>query len=53
MGSTTFRVFARIGIDQPVPDPSTLKRIAKRCGGEGVAALNRVLVAGAARQARL
>jgi transposase, IS5 family len=49
-GSITYRVFARIGIDQPVPDPSTLKRITKRCGGDAVEALNRVLLAGAGRR---
>jgi transposase, IS5 family len=49
-GSITLRVFARIGIDQPVPDPSTLKRIAKRCGVEAVEALNQVLVVGAGRR---
>ena len=43
-------MFARIGIDQPVPDPSTLKRITKRCGPEAVEALNRVLVTGADRR---
>jgi IS5 family transposase len=46
-GSITLRVFARIGIDQAVPDPSTLKRITKRCGPEAIAALNRVLLVGA------
>jgi IS5 family transposase len=43
-GSITYRVFARIGIDQPVPDPSTLKYIAKRCGPGAIEALNKVLV---------
>lgn len=43
-GSITYRVFARIGIDQPVPDRSTLTYIVGRCGPEAIAELNRVVV---------
>lgn len=43
-GSITYRVFARVGIDQPVPDKSTLTYIVQRCGPDAVAALNQVMV---------
>lgn len=43
-GSITYRLFARIGIDQSVPNKSTLTYLAKRCGSDAVAELNRVVV---------
>jgi IS5 family transposase len=43
-GSITYRVFARIGIDQPVPDKSTLTYIVQRCGPEAIAELNGVII---------
>lgn len=46
--SVSWRRFCRIPLDVSVPDPSTLKKIVKRCGPEPVAALNEALVAKAA-----
>ena len=43
-GSITYRLFARIGIDQPVPDKSTLTYIVQRCGPGAIADLNQVIV---------
>jgi hypothetical protein len=41
-GSITYKVFARIPIDAPVPDPSTLKHLTKRFRPETITDLNRV-----------
>lgn len=43
-GSITYKVFARIPIDVPVPDPSTLKHLVKRFRPATIARLNEVLV---------
>lgn len=46
--SVSWRRFCRIPLDASVPDHSTLKKIAKRCGPEAVEALNEALLAKAA-----
>lgn len=43
-GSITYRMFARIGIDQSVPDKSTLTYIVQRCGPAAIAGLNQVVI---------
>lgn len=42
--SITFRRFARIGLVDTVPHPTTLMKITTRCGPETVAELNAVLI---------
>jgi IS5 family transposase len=46
--SITWRQFCRIGIDQPVPHPTTLMKLTTRCGSAAVEGLNEVLLAKAA-----
>ena len=46
--SVSWRRFCRIPLDVSVPDHSTLKKIAKRCGPEAVEGLNEALLAKAA-----
>src|SRR3954452_20237780 len=46
--SITWRQFCRIGIDQPVPHPTTLMKLTSRCGSAAVEGLNEVLLAKAA-----
>ena len=46
--SITWRQFCRIGIDQPVPHPTTLMKLTTRCGSAAVEALNEALLAKAA-----
>src|SRR5215207_5733053 len=43
--SITWRHFCRIGIDQPVPHPTTLMKLTTRCGSAAVDGLNEVLLA--------
>jgi IS5 family transposase len=43
--SITWRQFCRIGIDQPVPHPTTLMKLTTRCGSVVVDGLNEALVA--------
>src|SRR5215217_5693308 len=43
--SITWRRFCRIGIDQPVPHPTTLMKLTTRCGSAAVDGLNEALVA--------
>jgi IS5 family transposase len=43
--SITWRVFCRIGIDQPVPHPTTLMKLTTRCGSAVVEGLNEALLA--------
>jgi transposase, IS5 family len=43
--SITWRQFCRIGIDQPVPHPTTLMKLTTRCGSAAVDGLNEALVA--------
>ena len=43
--SITWRQFCRIGIDQPVPHPTTLMKLTTRCGSVAVDGLNEALVA--------
>lgn len=50
--SISWHRFCRIGPDQPVPDPTTLMKITKRCGDTAVAQLNEALLAKAV-QAKL
>jgi IS5 family transposase len=46
--SITWRQFCRIGIDQPVPHPTTLMKLTTRCGSAAVDGLNEALLAKAA-----
>ena len=43
--SITWRQFCRIGIDQPVPHPTTLMKLTTRCGSVAVDGLNEALIA--------
>jgi transposase, IS5 family len=43
--SITWRQFCRIGIDQPVPHPTTLMKLTTRCGSAAVGGLNEALLA--------
>src|SRR5215213_10929979 len=43
--SITWRHFCRIGIDQPVPHPTTLMKLTTRCGSAAVDGLNEALLA--------
>jgi transposase, IS5 family len=43
--SITWRQFCRIGIDQPVPHPTTLMKLTSRCGSAAVVGLNEALLA--------
>ena len=43
--SITWRQFCRIGIDQPVPHPTTLMKLTTRCGSTAVYGLNEALLA--------
>ena len=43
--SITWRQFCRIGIDQPVPHPTTLMKLTTRCGSAVVDGLNEALLA--------
>src|SRR4051794_20419923 len=43
--SITWRQFCRIGIDQPVPHPTTLMKLTTRCGSTAVDGLNEALLA--------
>lgn len=43
--SITWRQFARIGIDQKVPHPTTLMKLTTRCGSAAVDGLNEALIA--------
>ena len=43
--SITWRQFCRIGIDQPVPHPTTLMKLTSRCGSVAVDGLNEALIA--------
>ena len=42
--SIMWRQFCRIGIDQPVPHPTTLMKLTTRCGSAAVDGLNEVLL---------
>ena len=42
--SITWRQFCRIGIDQPVPHPTTLMKLTTRCGSAAVGELNEALL---------
>ena len=46
--SITWRQFCRIGLDQPVPHPTTLMKLTTRCGSAAVDGLNEALLAKAA-----
>ena len=46
--SITWRQFCRIGLDQPVPHPTTLMKLTTRCGSAAVEGLNEALLAKAA-----
>lgn len=46
--SITWRQFCRIGLDQPVPHPTTLMKLTTRCGSVAVDGLNDALLAKAA-----
>jgi IS5 family transposase len=46
--SITWRQFCRIGMDQPVPHPTTLMKLTTRCGSAAVEGLNEALLAKAA-----
>ena len=46
--SITWRQFCRIGLDQPVPHPTTLMKLTTRCGSTAVEGLNEALLAKAA-----
>src|SRR3954447_409357 len=46
--SITWRQFCRIGLDQPVPHPTTLMKLSTRCGSAAVDGLNEALLAKAA-----
>jgi IS5 family transposase len=43
--SITWRQFCRLGIDQPVPHPTTLMKLTTRCGSAAVDGLNETLIA--------
>lgn len=43
--SITWRQFCRIGIDRPVPHPTTLMKLTTRCGSAAVEGLNEALLA--------
>jgi transposase, IS5 family len=43
--SITWRQFCRIGLDQPVPHPTTLMKLTTRCGSAAVDGLNQTLLA--------
>jgi len=47
--SITWRQFCRIGLDQPVPDPTTSMKLTTRCGSAAVDGLNNALLAKAAQ----
>ena len=47
--SITWRQFCRIGLDQSVPDPTTLMKLTTRCGSAAVDGLNNSLLAKAAQ----
>src|SRR5215211_5592148 len=46
--SITWRQFCRVGIDQPMPHPTTLMKLTTRCGSAAVDGLNEALLANAA-----
>jgi transposase, IS5 family len=46
--SITWRQFCRIGIDQPMPHPTTLMKLTTRCGSAAIDGLNETLLAKAA-----
>jgi IS5 family transposase len=46
--SIMWRQFCRIGLDQPVPHPTTLMKLTTRCGSVAVEGLNEALLAKAA-----
>jgi transposase, IS5 family len=46
--SITWRQFCRIGIDQPMPHPTTLMKLTTRCGSAAIDGLNQTLLAKAA-----
>src|SRR5215210_9519204 len=46
--SITWRQFCRIGLDRPVPHPTTLMKLTTRCGSAAVDGLNEALLAKAA-----
>jgi transposase, IS5 family len=46
--SITWRLFCRIGLEQPVPHPTTLMKLTTRCGSVAVEGLNEALLAKAA-----
>jgi IS5 family transposase len=46
--SITWQQFCRIGLDQPVPHPTTLMKLTTRCGSAAVEGLNEALLAKAA-----
>ena len=50
--SITWRQFCRIGLDQPVPHPTTLMKLTTRCGSVAVEGLNEALL-GKAAEAKL
>ena len=43
--SITWRRFCRIGLEQPVPHPTTLMKLTTRCGSAAVEGLNEALLA--------
>ncbi len=43
--SIAWRRFCRIPLDQPVPHPTTLSKLVRRCGPDTIAALNTALLA--------
>ena len=43
--SLSWRRFARIPLDQPVPHPTTLSKLVRRCGPEVIEQLNTALLA--------
>ena len=47
--SITWRQFCRIGLDQPVPHPTTLMKLTTRCGSGAVDGLNDALLAKASQ----
>lgn len=47
--SITWRQFCRIGLDRPVPDPTTLMKLTTRCGSVAIDGLNNALLAKAAQ----
>ena len=46
--SIAWRRFCRIGLEQPVPHPTTLMKLTTRCGSVAVEGLNEALLAKAA-----